>query len=87
MVFCTNAKQSEPTFGCAAKSSFKEKKKKKPSTKILRANLWFILILALIPLVVLFYRFMSAETHLFNFTALSLGPRTAQAYSKCSRNS
>lgn len=52
-------------------------KKKKPSTKTLEANLWFILILALIHLVVLFYKFMSSETHLFNFTTVSLVPRTA----------
>lgn len=83
MVFCANDKWSEPTFGYAAKSSFKEKKKKSQVQKYLEQNLWFSLILALIPLVVLFYRFTSAETHLFNFTTWSLGPRTAQAYSKC----
>ena len=62
----------EPMLGCGDRSSLKKSKHKNTWSKLVG----FILILALIHLAVLFYRFMRAESHLL-FVTLSLGLRTA----------
>ena len=51
----------EPAFRCGAKNSLKKKRKKNTWNK----PVWFILILALLGLIVLFFTFMGAESHLF----------------------